>query len=269
MFNEANTIEALTRDILCDKVTQFVLPQPGLSRTNRKINGVGWHYLPSQIIPRQPQEVFVETFVRDALIRLNPEITANPNQAEEVLHRLRAIVLSVRSDGLIRANEVFTTWMRGDRTMPFGLNHEHTTVRLIDFENLENNQYILTTQYTYRAGVEERRADLVLLVNGFPLVLIEAKTPARKAVSWVDGALQVHDDYEKNVPELFACNVFSVATEGKELRYGSIRMPIDLWGPWRLDDDALPASLADLKIKSGLKSHKDMWLKLLNNDSLN
>ncbi|MTJ52656.1 type I restriction endonuclease subunit R [Anabaena sp. UHCC 0253] len=247
MFNEANTVEAFIRDILCGKITQTAPPQPGLSRKNRKINGVGWNYLPSQNIPRQPQEVFVETFVRDALIRLNPEITAKPNLAEEVLYRLRAIVLSVRSDGLIRANEEFTIWLRGDRTMPFGHNHEHTTVRLIDFDNLENNQYILTTQYTYRAGTEERRADLVLLVNGFPLVVIEAKTPVRKAVTWVDGALQVHDDYEKNVPELFACNVFSVATEGKELRYGSIRMPVDLWGPLRTDDNIPLSSLAALK----------------------
>lgn len=247
MFNESNTVEAFIRDTLCGKITQTAPPQPGLSRTNRKINGVGWNYLPSQNIPRQPQEVFVETFVRDALIRLNPEITANPNLAEEVLYRLRAIVLSVRSDGLIRANEEFTIWLRGDRTMPFGHNHEHTTVRLIDFDNIENNQYILTTQYTYRAGTEERRADLVLLVNGFPLILIEAKTPVRKAVSWVDGALQVHDDYEKNVPELFACNVLSVATEGKELRYGSIRMPVDLWGPWRTDDNIPLSSLAALK----------------------
>lgn len=247
MFNEANTVEAFIRDILCGNITQTAPPQSGLSRTNRKINGVGWHYLPSQNTPRQPQEVFVATFVRNALIHLNPEITNNPNRAEEVLNRLRAIVLSVRSDGLISANEEFTSWLRGDHTMPFGPNHEHTTVRLIDFDNLESNQYILTTQYTYRAGAEERRADLVLLVNGFPLVLIEAKTPVRNAVSWVDGALQVHDDYEKNVPELFACNVFSVATEGKELRYGSIRMPVDLWGPWRLDDDAPPTSFAALR----------------------
>lgn len=246
VFNEANTVEALVRDLLCGKVTATASPPPGFSRKNTKLNGVGWHYLPAQHIPRQPQDVFVESFLRDALIRLNPEIAANPNRAEEVLYRLRAIVLSVRSDGIIRANEEFTAWLRGDRSMPFGENHEHTTVRLIDPTNLDNNQYIVTTQYTFRAGPAERRADLVLLINGLPLVLIEAKTPVRKAVSWVDGALQVHDDYEKNVPELFACNVFSVATEGKELRYGSIRMPVELWGVWRLDDDAPPSSLADL-----------------------
>ncbi len=267
MFNEANTVEALIRDTLCGKVTQTTPPQPGLSRTNGKINGVGWHYLPSQNIPRQPQEVFVETFIRDALIRLNPEIAANPKRTEEVLYRLRAIVRSAPSDGLIRANEEFTRWLRGDRTMPFGTNYEHTTVRLIDFDNLENNQYILTSQYTYRAGAESRRADLVLLVNGFPLVLIEAKTPVRKAVSWVDGALQIHEDYEKDIPELFACNVFSVATEGKELRYGSIRMPIELWGTWRIDDTP-PNSLAGLKQAIASLHNPSVILDILNHFTL-
>jgi type I restriction enzyme, R subunit len=58
----------------------------------------------------------------------------------------------------------------------------------------------------------------------------------RSSQSWLDAALQVHDDYERNVPELFVPNVFSVATEGKEFRYGSVRMPVDLWGPWRDGD---------------------------------
>ena len=60
--------------------------------------------------------------------------------------------------------------------------------------------------------------------------MIEAKTPVRASQSWLDGALQVHDDYEQGVPELFVPNIFSVATEGKELRYGSIRMPVELGG---------------------------------------
>ena len=54
-------------------------------------------------LPRQPQDVFSEVLARDSLIRLNPEIAARPEQADEVLYKLRAIVLSVRSDGLIRA----------------------------------------------------------------------------------------------------------------------------------------------------------------------
>ena len=129
-----------------------------------------------------------------------------------------------------------TAWMRGERSMPFGQNNEHVPVRLIYLDDLSQNQYVVTQQFTYRAGSNERRADLVLLVNGLPLVLIEAKTPVKKCISWVDGAIQVHDDYEKFVPELFVCNVFSVATEGKAYHYGSIGMPVMDWGPWHLDE---------------------------------
>jgi type I restriction enzyme, R subunit len=85
-----------------------------------------------------------------------------------------------------------------------------------------------------------------LLINGFPLVLVETKTPARPSASWVDGAIQIHADYERSVPELFACHVFSVATDGKDLRYGAVHMPVDLWGPWRLDNESAPKGLSDL-----------------------
>lgn len=246
-FNESNTVEDLVRDLLCGDAPRSTVVKPGLARRAGAIAGTGWHYLGFENLPRQTNEVFVESFVHAALRRLNPEIAADPSRADEVLYKLRAIVLAVRSDGLIRANEEFTAWLRGDRSMPFGPNYEHTTVRLIDFENLENNEYVVTSQYKYRAGPAERRADLVLLVNGFPLVVVEAKAPVRKAVSWVDGALQIHDDYETNVPELFACNVFSAATEGKEFRYGSIRMPIELWGPWRTDETVAATGLGEVQ----------------------
>ena len=154
--------------------------------------------------------------------------------------------MGVRSDGLVKANEEFAAWLTGDRSMPFGPNGEHVTVRIIDFADLDLNEYVVTTQYIYRAGATEKRADLVLLVNGIPLVVIEAKTPVRSSESWLDGALQVHDDYERNVPELFVPNVFSVATEGKEFRYGSIGLPVELWGPWHVDADSRTPSLQEI-----------------------
>ena len=245
-FTEASTVESLVRDLLCGGVTHHTAVGPGLARRSGKVAGLGWHYLPASNVPRLPHEVLAESWVRDALIRLNPEIAAVPDRADEVLYKLRAIVLAVRSDGLIKANEELTAWLRGDRSMPFGPKNEHTTVRLLDIENPENNHYVVTSQFTFRAGPAERRADLVLLVNGLPLVVIEAKTPVRHAVSWFDGAVQVHDDYEKNVPEMFVANVLSVATEGKELMYGSVRMPVNLWGPWRGDGTAAPGTLAGL-----------------------
>ena len=234
-FNEANTVEAFIRDCLA-----------GASRSATVSAGLGWHFVGPTDLPRQPQEALVEPYLRQALIRLNPEIAANPSRVDELLYRLRAIVMSVRSDGLVKANEEFAAWTLGERSMPFGPNGEHVTIRLIDFDNIEQNRFVVTQQLTFHAGKTEKRADLVLIVNGLPLVVIEAKTPVRSCQSWLDAALQIHDDYEQNVPELFVPNVFSVATEGKEYHYGSVRMPVDLWGPWRSDEDR-PQSMGEVE----------------------
>ena len=262
MFNESNTVEAYVRDLLAGpiKATPPNSVQEPLPSYGPSPKGIGWRYAAPAEVPRQIQEVLVEPWLRDALIRLNPEIAAQPDRADEVLYKLRAIVLSVRSDGLIRANEEMTAWMRGERSMPFGPNNEHVPVRLIDFDDLKQNHFVVTQQYTYRAGATERRADLVLLVNGLPLVLIEAKTPVKKCISWVDAAVQVHDDYEKFVPELFVCNVFSVATEGKAYHYGSIGLPVKDWGPWHLDGDGEdgqhhPLKSLKLSAESMLRPH--------------
>jgi type I restriction enzyme R subunit len=251
MFNEQNAVENYLVHLLTGttppagsrEMREDAAPYIPMGR-NR--SGTGWHYVPSLALPRRVNDVFIEQYLRDALIRLNPEIKSQPERADEVLYKLRAIVLSVRSDGLIRANEEFTAWLRGDRSMPFGENNEHVTLKLIDYDDLDQNQYVATTQYTFRAGSAERRADLMLFVNGLPLILVEAKTPVRKAISWFDGAKQVHDDYERFVPELFACNVFSVATEGKDLRYGAIHVPLDQWGPWRPDETINAGGLVDV-----------------------
>ena len=262
MFNESNTVEAYVRDLLTGsfKAPPTTAVQEPLPSYGPSPKGIGWRYAAPSEVPRQIQEVLIEPWLRDALIRLNPEIAAQADRVDEVLYKLRAIVLSVRSDGLIRANEEMTAWMRGERSMPFGANNEHVPVRLIDLDDPKQNQYVVTQQFVYRAGPTERRADLVLLVNGLPLVLIEAKTPVKKCISWVDGAVQVHDDYEKFVPELFVCNVFSVATEGKAYHYGSIGLPVKDWGPWHLDgngEDGQHHPLKSLKLsaESMLRPH--------------
>ena len=271
-FNESNTVEAYLYDLLSgpSKPVAVNAVQEPESHYGHSHRGLGWRRLASADFPRQPQEVLVESWVRDALIRLNPEIADQPDRADEVLYKLRAIVLSVRSEGLIRANEEMMAYIRGERSMPFGQNNEHVPVRLIDFDNLDQNQYVVTQQFTFRAGSAERRADLMLVVNGLPLVLIEAKTPTRAAVSWVDGAVQVHDDYEKFVPELFVCNVFSVATEGKEYHYGSLGLPVKDWGPWNLEDDgdALKHPLKGLKMAAESMLRPHVVLDILSNFTL-
>ncbi len=219
-FNEANSVR--------DGIRDYLIP-------------LGWKYISRTQLPRAENEVFVLKDLVEALIRLNPEIAEQPDRADEVIYKLRAALYSVRSDGLVRANEEFLSWITGDHSMPFGKNGEHVPVKIIDFENLANNRFVVTTEYPFISDAP-KRMDVVLLVNGIPVVIGECKTPTRKSISWVDGAIDIHDDYEKTVPALFVPNVFSFATEGKTYRYGAIRAPLDMWFPWR-EVSASPSAL--------------------------
>ncbi|TWT40203.1 Type I restriction enzyme EcoR124II R protein [Thalassoglobus neptunius] len=243
-FSEANTVEQMVLDAAVSN---------------------GWTYTAGPSLSRQASDVFVESSLRQALIKLNPEIAEQPDRANEVIYKLRAILLSVQNDGLVRSNEALAEWIKGDKTMPFGPNGQHTTVRLVDFENPTNNELIVCNQWTYKVGQLEKRFDVVLLVNGLPIIIGEAKTPVRPAVTWVDGASQVHDDYETGVPAMFVPNVFSFATEGKAFRYGSVRMPLDIWGPWRDADNQQEGSLADVRKSVASILRPEVVLDILQN----
>ncbi|WP_197510832.1 type I restriction endonuclease [Tessaracoccus coleopterorum] len=106
---------------------------------------------------------------------------------------------------------------------------------------------------TFRQGRVEKRFDLVLWCNGMPLAVGEAKTATSSAISWIDAAAQVHDDYEKSVAQFFVPNVLSFATEGKDLRYGTVGMPIEKWGPWRDEDDDAPLVLGLGAVRSAVE----------------
>lgn len=262
MFNEENTVEQLILDTLRGGASFS-------SRVAGRSGGSGeWRFIPSDELRRSSSsDVLVESMLYDALLRLNAEIKAQPDRADEVLYRLRAIPLSVQSEGLVRANELFSEWLRGEKTMPFGERGEHTPVRLIDFEDPSNNEYVVTNQWVYPVKEGGRRFDIVLLVNGIPLVIGEAKTPVRPAVTWLDGASDIHDGYEKSVPQMFVSNVFSFATEGKRFRYGTVRMPLDIWGPWHVGDKS-EGSLADVQRSVRSMLRPSVILDILQNFTL-
>jgi type I restriction enzyme R subunit len=260
-FTESNTVEQMILDAATSlgsgagsTVVREDQPAGWGGSLGDEFKPSRWTYVAATALPRQPGEVMVEPWVREALIALNPEIAEQPDRADEVIYALRAILLSVQGDGLVRANENFMAWLRGEKTMPFGPNGEHVAVRLVDFTLPAKNRLTVTNQWTYQTGSALKRFDVVFLVNGLPLVIGEAKTPTRSAVTWFDGAYQVNEIYEKEIPAMFVPNVFSFATEGRVLRYGSIRMPIDLWGPWRVEVEETDGYHVDIPVEGTLSS---------------
>jgi type I restriction enzyme R subunit len=198
MFTESNTVEQLILDTVTQRggtpasmVREDALRYGGESLGDA-LRPARWTYASHTDIPRQCSDVMVELWLREALIRLNPAIAAQPDRADEVIYNLRACLLSVQADGLVRANENFMAWLRGEKTMPFGHNGEHVSMRLVDAEQPTNNRLTVTNQWTLQVGAVEKRFDVVFVVNGLPLVIGEAKTPTRSAVTWFDGAFQIN-----------------------------------------------------------------------------
>ncbi|WP_069660687.1 type I restriction endonuclease subunit R [Arcticibacter eurypsychrophilus] len=238
-FNELNSVEHYIIHQLSNvNLNSSLVTEPEANYGNK------WIYKDPSELERGVNELLLETELKDALIRLNPEIGVRNELADEVIYKLRAILLSVNQVGLVKANEEFFKWMQGEKTMPFSENNRHVQVRLIDFEKLDNNHYWVTNQFRvhYR---ETKIPDIVLFINGIPVVVGEAKTPIRPSVSWLDGAHEIHAVYEDAIPQLFVTNILSFATEGKTLKYGGIRTPLEFWSPWRIegDDDALARRL--------------------------
>ena len=241
-FTELNSVE----HYIINKLTGVNLNSSLLAEPKVPY-GFEWVYKSVEQLNRGVNEIIVETELREALIRINPEIAEKPERADEVIYKLRAILISVNQTGLVRANEEFSKWLTGDKTMPFGENNRHVPVNLIDFDLASNkNTYIVTNQYRIHHR-ETKIPDIVLLINGIPLVVGEAKTPIRPSVSWLDGAFEIHDIYENAVPQLFVPNVISFATEGKDLYFGAVGTPLEFWAPWRMED-----SDSDLVRKLGL-----------------
>ncbi|OES45366.1 type I restriction endonuclease subunit R [Domibacillus iocasae] len=232
MFNEDNTIEQMVISTL---------------------KGNGWNYISAEDLPRTYSDVMVVPMVKDALIRLNPEIAEEPSRADEVIYKLRTIILSVQPGNLITQNELFKKMVFEENSYPFGKDGRMIPIRFFGTmkkEDLTLNEYVVTNQWVYPKKEDGKRLDIVLLINGFPIAIGELKTPVRKAITWLDAASDIAS-YEKSIPEMFVSNVFNFATEGKGYRYGSVGMPINMWGPWHTSDHKSEGSLADVKVSVG------------------
>jgi type I restriction enzyme, R subunit len=197
-------------------------------------------FVPGVELPRQLDGVLLEDSVTASLIRLNPVIAERPERVEEVLPRLRAVLLSPANDGLVAANEEMVAWLCGRKTMRFQGTDEFVPVRLIDFDDPAANELIVSTEVTYVPGHDGSRFDLVLFVNGFPLVVGETKTPVSEHTSWLNGALDIHNTYEVTAPGFFVPNVIVCASEGKEFRFGAIRQTPTHWQTWSTTSDPVP-----------------------------
>jgi type I restriction enzyme R subunit len=222
----------------------------GIINRLKQLNDIKWTYCHGEDLPKQASDNFVDEWLKNALCSLNPDIAVKPDYADEVIHKLRGVIWEAKHTGLVKANENFQEWLMAEKTLPFGQDGDHVTINLIDFNNLENNHFVVAQQVHYIASTEVY-FDIVLYVNGIPLVVGEVKSATRPSISWQDGAADFmggQKHYWKNVEPFFVPNLLCFASEGKTFAYGAINARVKDWGPWHKTSqhDEIPSNLASV-----------------------
>ncbi|MFN3603444.1 MAG: type I restriction endonuclease subunit R [Leptonema sp. (in: bacteria)] len=181
------------------------------------------------------EDVVLVGRLREALRKINPDI------AKEAREQAIKEVLRIGSQKLIFDNETFHTMLTDGVSIPIAKAGEerHILVHLLDFKNPENNDFLVINQFSIIEKNIERRPDVVLFVNGLPLVVIELKNPAdENATIWT--AYNQLQTYKEQIPSLFKYNEILVISDGIEARAGTISSEPERFMQWKTIDGEKP-----------------------------
>lgn len=181
-------------------------------------------------IDRNYKEPLIEREVRDALRMCNPEIEqAALDEAYNKIRHLEIGPLDLR-------NEQFTNFLQNGVRVSYFKNGEtkNAHVNLIDYENMDNNNFLIVNQYTVEE-FKKKRPDIILFVNGLPLVVIELKSPSRDETGASEGYIQLRN-YMLDIPCLFNYNQICVMSDLLISKAGTITSNEDRYMAWKTAD---------------------------------
>jgi type I restriction enzyme R subunit len=176
------------------------------------------------------REVILENRVKDALFKINRDL---PTEALEEAYRQ---VITFNSPMLEENNRRFHKLLVEGIEVSFKENGNIRTKRayLADFNNVQNNEFLVVNQFTIVEN-EERRPDLIIFVNGIPLVLIELKSASDENVG-IESAYNQIQTYKKDIPSLFNYNAFCILSDGINAKAGTITSNEERFMNWRTVD---------------------------------
>ena len=220
------------------RITENILEETCLSW----LTELGWEILHGpNIAPGLPGaeredygQVLLLDRLRDALVRINPDVPA-----DGIDEAIRRIVLTESPD-LIIDNRAFHRFLTDGVDVEIAANDEYGGVRhikvwLLDLEDIDNNDWIALNQYTVIEENRNRRADVVVFVNGLPLAILELKNPGDENAT-IRNAFNQLQTYKKDIPSLFKTNEILVISDGIQARCGTLTSGWDRYMPWRTID---------------------------------
>ena len=201
-------------------------------------------------------KVILEDDLKNAIHKINSNVT--DEQATEVLRQIK----NLEHNNTILNNKQFTKYLLEGCQVPINENGEtrYKTIKIVDFDNISNNTFKAINQYTI-IEYSEKRPDIIIFINGLPLVVVELKSTVREEVKLIDGYNQLKGYQEVHIPTLFYYNQFMIVSDGVQARAGTITSPWSRFSEWKKIE-------ADDEVTENMPTHKTLFYGMLRKDRL-
>ncbi len=191
---------------------------------------MGYRYVYAPDLERDFHSPLYEEELNDALYRLNPR--ASKHAISEALRKIK----NFENAELVQKNELFMNYLQnGVEVKYFEDGEEHSDIiYLADYENKNNNSFVVANQWTYIEN-SNKRPDVILFINGLPVVLMELKSPSRENTDASEGYLQIRN-YMQEIPSMFIYNCICVISDQLTSKAGTITSKEDRFMCWKSKD---------------------------------
>lgn len=211
---------------------------------------------------RSLEEVILPETLMAAIDRLNPTLPFTAR--EEAFQHIQRL----HSPQLITANEQFHRLLTEgvNVTVRHGSEERGDFVRLIDFDNPDNNEFYVVNQFTVVENNQTKRPDIILFINGLPLVVIELKNATDENATLLSAFKQL-DTYKATIPSLFTYNAIQIISDGLEAKAGTVSSGLSRFMAWKSIDGQAEAShlVSQLEILIQGMLNKQTLLDLIQN----
>ncbi|MFN7913315.1 MAG: type I restriction endonuclease subunit R [Bacteroidota bacterium] len=209
------------------------------------LQSMGWEYVHGLAIAPGAEQAERESFEQIVLVeRLRKSVSVlNPTIPHDAQEQAIQKVLRIYSPELLHNNETFHQLLVEKVKIPYqqdGFERSYE-VALIDFENPLNNEFLCVNQYTIVEKNQNKRPDVLLFVNGLPLVVIELKNAADENAT-MRKAFDQLQTYKSTIPSLFTYNAICVISDGMECKAGSVSAGYSRFMTWKTADGKKEAS---------------------------
>lgn len=193
-------------------------------------NNLGYEYAYGPDIERDFYNPLYEEVLLDSLYRLNRGL---PDDAiQDAIFKLK----NFENGELVQKNSVFMDYLQNGIPVRYFLGgEEHSSiVYLVDYKNPDNNSFVLVSQWTFIEN-SKKRPDVILFLNGLPIVLVELKSPSREETDASEAYRQLRN-YMQEIPSMFIYNAICVMSDQLTSKAGTITSGEDRFMEWKTKD---------------------------------